>query len=446
MLTHDIELIPPQNIFIPRDERQRREVDVDDLIPSIQRLGILNPIIVDQDGTLVAGERRLTAAIKLGLEFVPIRRTESLSEIDAQLVELDENLRREELPWQDRALAMKKMLDLFRQEDPGQTVQSFSDFIGYHMNHVHKCLAAADELARGNERVLRAPTMTKAINVLTRENERVTNNALADIIDSFSEPAEAPPLESDDVLDSTIFAVETIASDQEERDIQTTSFHEWADNYRGEKFNLIHCDFPYGLDFQDSDQAGSDTRRMYEDSEDVYWELLQTLAANQDRIVSSSAHMIFWYSMKYHTQTLEFLSHYLPEWTFDELPLIWHKTDNKGIAPDVERRPRRVYETALFGWRGDRKLVKLGSNAYGAPKANSSHVSEKPEPVLRQFLSMVCDSHTRLLDPTCGSGSALRAAESLGASKVLGLEIDPEHAADARAKLKTFRALRRLSK
>jgi type I restriction-modification system DNA methylase subunit len=43
--------------------------------------------------------------------------------------------------------------------------------------------------------------------------------------------------------------------------------------------------------------------------------------------------------------------------------------------------------------------------------------------------------HTTMLDPTCGSGSALRAAQSLMARRVLGLEVNPEFAALARMAL-----------
>jgi DNA modification methylase len=53
-------------------------------------------------------------------------------------------------------------------------------------------------------------------------------------------------------------------------------------------------------------------------------------------------------------------------------------------------------------------------------------MSIKPEPVLREFFRMFVDEFTTMLDPTCGSGTALRAAEGLGAKRVLGIEIDKE--------------------
>ena len=56
--------------------------------------------------------------------------------------------------------------------------------------------------------------------------------------------------------------------------------------------------------------------------------------------------------------------------------------------------------------------------------------------MLRHFFRMIMSEHTMMLDPTCGSGSALRAAQSLMARRVLGLEVNPEFAALARLALK----------
>jgi DNA modification methylase len=53
------------------------------------------------------------------------------------------------------------------------------------------------------------------------------------------------------------------------------------------------------------------------------------------------------------------------------------------------------------------------------------------EPMLRHFFRMFVDDSTSMLDPTCGSGTALRAANELDAAHVLGLEINPEFAEDA---------------
>ena len=57
-------------------------------------------------------------------------------------------------------------------------------------------------------------------------------------------------------------------------------------------------------------------------------------------------------------------------------------------------------------------------------------------------MEMLVDDTTLMLDPTCGSASSLRAAESLGAKQVLGLEIDQQYIEPARLALKHARQKR----
>jgi DNA modification methylase len=55
---------------------------------------------------------------------------------------------------------------------------------------------------------------------------------------------------------------------------------------------------------------------------------------------------------------------------------------------------------------------------------------------------MFVDEFTLMLDPTCGSGSSLIAAESLGARHVLGLEIDKDFCEQANRSVRKARAVR----
>jgi 23S rRNA G2445 N2-methylase RlmL len=58
--------------------------------------------------------------------------------------------------------------------------------------------------------------------------------------------------------------------------------------------------------------------------------------------------------------------------------------------------------------------------------------------MLEYFLSMVVTEYTNLLDPTCGSGTAIRAGAKLGARSALGLELNPTVAATSATKLSLF--------
>ncbi len=72
----------------------RRAVDdaaVAEMVASIREVGLLNPITLNLDGTLIAGRHRLEAARRLGWSSIPsVVRT--LDDLHAELAEIDENL------------------------------------------------------------------------------------------------------------------------------------------------------------------------------------------------------------------------------------------------------------------------------------------------------------------------------------------------------------------
>ncbi len=77
-------------------KRHRQHVgDVRTLAVSIARLGLLQPVVVDQRGRLIAGARRLAAVRALGWTTVPVRVIRTLSDAaDALRAQRDENVER----------------------------------------------------------------------------------------------------------------------------------------------------------------------------------------------------------------------------------------------------------------------------------------------------------------------------------------------------------------
>ncbi len=218
--------------------------------------------------------------------------------------------------------------------------------------------------------------------------------------------------------------------------IEQKDFLKFAATYSGPKFNFVHCDFPYGIGIDKSDAAGSATHEsQYEDSPELFWTLTNALIDNKDRLFLDSAHMMFWFSPKYQFDLIEKLK--AGGFWVHEVPLIWHKSDGAGIASDFRRRPKHVYETALWCSLGDRPIIQLKNDVFAAPLARSDegHISAKPEQMLHHFLSMGVDNLTTFLDPTCGSGTSVRAALGLGAESALGLELNPDTASSAQLRL-----------
>jgi hypothetical protein len=222
-------------------------------------------------------------------------------------------------------------------------------------------------------------------------------------------------------------------------------FEEWAANYSGPKFDFLHVDFPYGINHHKSEQGRINNWSPYPDSSDVFWSLCDSLVTHMDNYLYRSAHIMFWFSMNYYRELVDFFNSVPSLEVVSPLPLVWHKSDSKGIIPDPERGPRQVYEVALMISRGDRKIIQPVSNVYSGPSTKEIHPSEKPMPMLRHFFRMFVDQHSSMIDPTCGGGSSVRAAATFGPKKAWGLEVNDEYADLAKQALDKDLRLAKLS-
>lgn len=391
---------PIDQVWVDRAERQRKELtDIPELAASIRDNGLIHPPVIRRDGKLIVGERRWTAMKSLGWTAMPVQFVDELSEIELQALEYEENAKRVNLPWQEQCQAVANYHRLRQEQNSEWSIQQTAERLGFAVRTAYEVIDVAKGLA-DNKRVAEAPKFSTARQIVRRENIRKADAALTTISTDPETPTRTAPL-------------------------LNVEFGEWARTYEGPKFNFLHCDFPYGVGMDKSAQGAGASFGTYADSENVYWELLQTLSSNLDRVVTENAHLMFWFSMDFYSETKTALTEM--GWKISPFPLIWMKSDNTGIIPDANRGPRRIYETAFMGSRGDRPIVSPVSNAFAHPgREKSIHMNEKPQPMLKHFLRMFVDQYSTVLDPTCGSANVLKAAQELGAPHVLGLERDLE--------------------
>lgn len=389
---------PVDAITIPPDRQRKENLSVEDLIPSIRDRGLINPIVITREGVLVAGERRLTAVRALGWDKITVQFTDELNEIQLHLIELEENVKRKNLTWQNECAAVLKYHQFQLSLEPDWTHEKTADALGYGRQTISDYLGVAKEIVSGNTRVAEAPKFSTAKNITVRNAARKRDSAISEIFNE-PEPEKSIPLLNAD-------------------------FREWSKSYEGPKFNFIHCDFPYGVNADEHDQGSAADHGGYEDGFEVYTELLDVLSDSMDNIVADSAHLMFWFSLDYYEYTRIRLSDM--GWRVNPFPLIWHKSDNTGILPDAKRGPRRIYETAFFASRGDRFVVQPVSNCFSHGVTKTIHMSEKPVGMLKHFFRMFVDEHSLVLDPTCGSANSIRAAKAAGAALVFGIERDTE--------------------
>jgi ParB/RepB/Spo0J family partition protein len=468
--SNEFHLLPPSAINVDRERRQRREISLEqqetkNLCASIRARGILSPLVLRRDNFLVAGERRLVCALELQLPVVPVHYLDELDPFEAEVAELEENVQRSDLSWQEQVRAVHRLHILHKAKDPTWSGENTANLISFSKSFVNRMLQIAGYAATHPE-AWKFDTMSRAGTAADRYEQRAFATALDKIheipddillgtskspkptIQQQTEDGQAPrrapgssSMASTQARDSGTTQSSPAPTEQP---VLQANFLEFARSYEGPKFNFLHCDFPYGIGIDRSDQlaTGDGARASYSDTSAVYWDLVSALVENADRLLLPSAHCMFWFSMLYYQETFDALS---KVFRVDRFPLLWHKSDGKGLLPDPNRGPRRIYETAFSCSRGDRFIVKPVANAISAPTAKSFHVSCKPVPVLRHFFTMYVDEHTEMLDPTCGSASSLIAAEHAKAERVLGLELDPKYVGPALHEVTAARNLRRLN-
>jgi len=110
----------PLEALLPSPQPRRRFENLEPLAQSIREKGVLQPLLVRPLGdgryAIVAGERRYRAAKMAGLAEVPVRVLD-LSEKEARLLALVENLQREDLNPYEETLGVLELLS----EELGKT-------------------------------------------------------------------------------------------------------------------------------------------------------------------------------------------------------------------------------------------------------------------------------------------------------------------------------------
>ena len=492
------------NLIDVRPDRQRADLgDLEELKQSIVNLGLINPIVVekkedDSGYWVIAGERRLRALQALAIEAgefnhqAEVRLFDQLDESQKQLIELDENIKRKNLSWQEYVRALNKVWLLIGEGRMSQ--EACAKQIGLSKSQLNRALAIYENL--DDERVQNATDFANAYNVVKRINDRKMANVMIETMDAIDEilddggnikdggEGNSGKLEGsvkttsgnagtngsqtgtagrtgigsakgqmdleefladagDSISPSAGDSISPSAGNNKTAEspyrIIQGDFLKWASEYKGRPFDLIHCDFPYGIEHDRSSQGKTDTFGAYEDSEDIYKTLVEGLLANKDKIIAPSANVICWLSLRYARWTIDKFT--AAGFTHLLQPFIWHKNDGKGIIADPACGMRNCGEYALIFIRNRRKVAKIISNIIAAPATKHFHASEKPRAVLDKLLSAFVDDSSRVLDPTCGSGTAIQSAWKNKAKEALGIELDPGFAAEAQKWLdETIRA------
>ena len=405
------------DIYIPPN-RQRQKVNesrVAELAISIQQDGLLHPIVVAPldrvrfpdvpahlKYQLVSGYRRLIATASLKVTEIAVNLRENLSPLQLKEIELNENLQREDLPFQDEVRAKAEMYEL-RKELYGDGFRELAQ----HLNESRGEVWEDVQLAKAIES---HPELAKAKNK-TQANNKLRLLRRRDRLEQDAVDRESTGLVTD--FDHKIFLGDCLV---------ITS--DWNDGC----CQLVLTDPPYGINLDKGEtKKGNPHPEVYEDDTYDILDLTARAAKLAFRLLAPNTHAYFWFDIKAHAKVLRILQD--AGFTVDPIPLLWIKP-GPGQVNHPDSRWGSGYEACFFCRKGNRALLKQGQSnilAYDpVPPAKKIHPTEKPTALLRQLIETSTAPSETVVDLFGGSGSTAEAAIQTGRNFLL-CEKDPSY-------------------
>lgn len=423
-----MQTVPLKDIIISPD-RQRKEFEPEALMAlttSIGDQGLFHaPVLrTTPDGLmLVAGERRLRAiadlwglgqALRYDGQLIPEGEVPyvNLGELDplaAEEAELEENIARRDLTWQEHAAALQRLHNLRwkqatargEKHSVAQTAEEFTGRRdGSYQDQVRKEIIVARYL--DNPAIAKAKSADDAFKLLKREEERVKNVALAAKVGlTFSADLHQ------------LFNVNCL---------------EWMAKPEAQnRFDVILTDPLYGMGadtFGDGGGKLAGIEHHYDDSYENWQKLMAAWCPLTFAVTKPQAHAyVFCDFDRFHE--LKALME-LAGWYVFRTPLIAHKI-NSGRVPLPDRGPRRQYELILYAIKGNKPVTHIYGDVISTQAdENMSHGAQKPVALFQNLLQRSVRAGDEILDSFAGTGTIFPAGHTYQC-RVTGLETVPEY-------------------
>jgi DNA modification methylase/ParB-like chromosome segregation protein Spo0J len=382
--------------------------DIELLAESISKYGLIEPIVVDEEMVLIAGERRYKAHQLLKKEMIEIRFMKDLSELEKKEVELEENIQRKQFTWQEEVNAKDQLHKLKRKVHGGATRGVAAKEGDWLMKDTARALGVSTanvsmdiSLARGMKafpELQKEKNKNMAMKKLKQKQEALLQSELAKRL-----KAKSTSISPDVVCGNCI---------------------EEMGKMKAESVDLILTDPPYGIDVDKAHTYGrmtvKDTR--FEDGDFETFDLLDKAFAEMYRILKDNRHMYIFCGIDKVPTLIELLRKH--KFTPHHLPLIWDK--GSGSYPSQSTSFVHSYEAFIHIQKGRRKLNGTPRDIFSVKRVPSNrkiHPTEKPTELLRDLIGFSTLPGETVFDPFSGSGASIIAARETS-RKGIGVELD----------------------
>jgi ParB/RepB/Spo0J family partition protein len=394
------------------EDRTREDFgDIDELADSIVQHGVLQPITVDQDYRLLAGERRYRAARMAEFDTIPAIVHPVSGDVDRYEIELIENIHRKDLSWLERARLERRILEL------RGTIREAADEADVSKSGLHRHVQLA-EAADVLPEIAMCKNEADAWKLLKKFEEKIVIDELAKRMEDAEEkPDEYTPLEMSMIK-------------------KAQSNYLIGDAIAGLRacnpmiFGFAEVDPPYGIRLgklkRGSEDAHHTVRDYTEVHEDDYPEFVQTVTEGVFEVLMPNTFCIWWFGPTYYELTKESLRK--AGFIVSDIPCIWYKgAQGQTQQPDVHLA--NCYEMFWVARKGRPLLARPGrSNVFAydpVPAHNKIHATERPVELIQDILETFAYPGQAVVSPFLGSGATLRACYNMKFAGV-GWDLDED--------------------
>lgn len=404
------------------EDRQRTDFgNIEALAFGIKKHGQIAPIVVSENVNesltahpnkkykLIAGERRTRAFAMNGVAEIEATLWSDVDELVHAEIELEENMNRKELSWQEQCSAVERLDNIKRKmygdsqsgDKYGQAwgLQDTATSLGVSLGMASQDIQLSKDLKAMPKVAAQVANLPKtaARKVIKQAKEKV-------LLEKQIENRELD-LNPSILLGNCCDLV---------KDLPDASVDLWITDPPFAVKKISDAAKQYGYNTTDTNVG----------DEDVMRETYNILIPEMFRALKPGAHVYMFYGSAWHTELLSMLRK--AGFEMDDIPLIWDKTRSSVMPRDFHYSSS--YEPILFGMKPPRtkplkKPVKNILTFPSIPGQQRVHPLQRPEPLLNLLIENSSHPGQVVVDTFAGSGSTIMSAMKLK-RKGIGFEID----------------------
>lgn len=403
----------PINTVVCSDRIRQEMGDIDELSNSIREFGLIQPIILTGQSTgifghiLVAGARRLEAMKRAGItelehgkHFILRDEQGKDAKLRYKAIELEENVRRKGLTWQEELDAKRDLFDLmvsiYGVAKAGGSKYRYGAQVDLSESGfgVKKLASMLGESLGKTSQDLKLARAMKQVPMLKKADTKGSAMRQLNIIGAVASMAASAIAkgENGNGLEEKLWI------------LHEGEFSKNVGQVADSSVDLVYTDLPFGVDLSKmSKHTGGVV--SYSDSRENVVEGLERIAVQSYRILRPDRYALYWFGFNYYHELLSALQ--AAGFTVNPVPIVWYKHTRSTENPNT--RYANAFDPAIVAMKGSPVFIRPGqTNVIDIPAITPGQklqIAQQPVELVKRFIGDMTAEGATVVDLMCGSGT-----------------------------------------